>query len=132
MTHRLFTIMQVADLSRSKDFFTAIGLEFDPRFTNDGFATMLVGDAQVLLHVPASFGIVTKKHVIDTENDTEAVFGIFVDSRAEVERLVDRAVGAGGREYSDPWDADFFYQRVFEDLDGHQWEICWVKGAMAG
>ncbi|EWC59743.1 Glyoxalase family protein [Actinokineospora spheciospongiae] len=132
MDHRLFTILRVADLDRAKDFFTAIGLDFDPAFTNDDFATMLVGDAQVLLHIPSSFEVVTKKHAVDTATDTEAVFGIFVDSRDEVERIVDRAVAAGGREYSAPWDADFFYQRVFEDPDGHQWEICWVKNTSAG
>lgn len=132
MNRRLFTIMRVADLNRTKDFFSKIGLGFDPAFTNDDFATMLVGDARVLLHVASSFEIVTKKHAVDTATDVEAVFGIFVDSRDEVERIVDRAVEAGGREYSAPWDADFFYQRVFEDLDGHQWEICWVKNAPGG
>lgn len=129
MTHRLFTLMQVTDLSRAKDFFTALGLEFDPAFTNENFATLLIGNGQVLLHTPESFEVVTKKHVVDTRTDVEAVFGIFVDSHAEVERIVDNAVGAGGREYAEPWDADFFYQRVFEDLDGHQWEVCWVKAA---
>ncbi|ANZ43359.1 hypothetical protein BBK82_37920 [Lentzea guizhouensis] len=131
MAQRLFAIMQVADLPRSREFFTAIGLRFDPDFTNDNFASMQVGDAQVILHIESSFEVVTRKRPVDTQDETEAVFGIFVDSRDDVEHIVDRAVSAGGREHSPPWDANFFYQRVFEDLDGHQWEICWVKNAPA-
>jgi predicted lactoylglutathione lyase len=47
-------------------------------------------------------------------------------SRAEVDRIVDRALEAGGSPAREPKDHGFMYERAFEDLDGHIWEIFWM------
>ena len=37
--------------------------------------------------------------------------------------MVAKALSAGGREPMEPKDYGFMYQRGFEDLDGHLWEV---------
>jgi predicted lactoylglutathione lyase len=51
------------------------------------------------------------------------------ESREEVDALVDKAVAAGAVNYAEPQDHGFMYQRSFQDLDGHLWEIIWMDPA---
>ena len=47
-----------------------------------------------------------------------------VESKDEVDRIVDRAASAGGAADPNPkQDHGFMYGRSFEDPDGHVWEL---------
>ncbi len=49
-----------------------------------------------------------------------------VESKAEVDRLLSEAVGAGGRLVRPACDTDWGgYSGYFADPDGHLWEIAW-------
>jgi hypothetical protein len=49
-----------------------------------------------------------------------------VESKAEVDRLLSEAVGAGGRLVRPARDTDWGgYSGYFADPDGHLWEIAW-------
>jgi predicted lactoylglutathione lyase len=50
-----------------------------------------------------------------------------VDSRAEVDRIVDTAIKAGATPAREPMDYGFMFGRSFNDLDGHIWEIFWMN-----
>jgi len=51
---------------------------------------------------------------------------VFAESRDQVDEIVDKALAAGGRPANDPMDEGFMYARIFEDLDGHLWEILYM------
>ena len=51
---------------------------------------------------------------------------VVCDSRAKVDELVGKAVAAGGGTHAEPKDYGFMYQRAFQDLDGHIWELFWM------
>ena len=64
---KLFVNLAVRDLDRSKEFFTKLGFEFDPRFTDENATCMLVGeDAYVMLLTEPFFRKFTKKELCDT------------------------------------------------------------------
>jgi uncharacterized protein len=48
-----------------------------------------------------------------------------------VDELVQAAVAAGGKAPLPAKDHGFMYQRVFEDLDGHMWEVLWADPSAA-
>lgn len=49
-------------------------------------------------------------------------------SRKAVDELVDKALAAGASEPQPARDLGFMYQRGFQDLDGHLWEIAHMDG----
>jgi uncharacterized protein len=124
---KLFVNLAVRDLNRSKEFFTKLGFEFDPRFTDEKATCMLVGeDAYVMLLTEPFFRTFTKKGVCDTLLHNEALCALSCESRAEVDELVKRAVAAGGKHAMEPQDHGFMYGWSFYDLDGHHWEVLWM------
>ena len=123
----IFVNLAVRDLKRSQEFFAALGFEFNPKFTDDKAACMIInGEAFVMLIVEAFFRTFTKKEICDTSTHTEGLFALSCGSRAEVDEMVSKAVAAGGRDAMDPVDHGFMYNWSFYDLDGHHWEVLWM------
>jgi uncharacterized protein len=126
-SRKMFVNLAVRDLSKSMDFFTALGFDFDRRFTDDKAACMIVsGEAFVMLLTEPFFRTFTKREPCDTTKHTEGLFALSCSSRAEVDDIVKKAVAAGGRHAMDPQDHGFMYGWSFYDLDGHHWEVLWM------
>jgi predicted lactoylglutathione lyase len=123
----LFVNLSVRDLKRSMEFFGKVGFEFDPRFTNDRAACMVVNSqAYVMLLAEPFFRTFTRKEICDTSSHTEGLFALSCGSRAEVDEVVKKAVAAGGRHAMEPLDHGFMYGWSFYDPDGHHWEVLWM------
>ena len=127
---KLFVNIPVKDLAASIEFFTRLGFEFDPRFTDETATCMLVNeDAYFMLLTEARFGDFTTKRLVDATAQTEAIFALTADSREAVDALVAEALAAGGKPSGDTNDHGFMYQSGFQDLDGHMWEVFWMDPA---
>ena len=124
MPTRIFVNLPVKSLDRSVAFFAHLGYDFDPRFTDDNATCMVVGDnIFVMLLVESFFQTFTAKPVADAHKTTEAIVCIGVGSRAAVDSLVDRAIAFGAAASGGTRDYGFMYQRGYQDLDGHLWEL---------
>jgi uncharacterized protein len=124
---KIFLNLPVRDLERSIEFFTKLGFSFNPQFTDDNAACMIVSEeAFVMLLVEARFRDFTTKQICDTRTQTEGIFAVSAASRDEVDSLVRAALAAGGTHASDPVDHGFMYGWSFHDLDGHHWEVIYM------
>lgn len=124
MSRMLFVNLPVADLEASKAFFTDLGFEFNPQFTDENAACMIVNDqTNVMLLTKAHFSSFTDKPIVDARSQVQTLLSFSADSREEVDELADKAVANGGKETKEPQDLGFMYQRSIQDLDGHVWEI---------
>ena len=130
MPRMIFPNLAVKKLDRSVAFFTELGFEFDPRFTDDTATAMIVNEhAVVMLLTEARFKDFTKKKLVDPTTQTEAIIALSADSREEVDAFADKALSAGGSPANEPLDLGFMYGRSFDDPDGHRWEIVWMDPA---
>ena len=82
--------------------------------------------AFVMLLVKERFKDFTKKQIVDSTRQTEAILAVSAESRGEVDTLADAALAAGGTPANEPMDQGFMYARSFNDLDGHLWEVMWM------
>lgn len=133
MSRKVFINLPVADLRRSVDFFTALGYQFNPQFTDEKATCMIVSDdIYVMLLVESFFKTFTPKPVADAKKTTEVLVCLSAESRAEVEEIVSKAVAAGARTPMPAQDHGFMFQHGFEDLDGHQWEYAYMQPSGPG
>jgi predicted lactoylglutathione lyase len=127
MITNIFVNLPVKDLNKTVEFFTKLGFTFNPQFTDENATCMIVGkDIFVMLLVEKFFKTFTKKEISDTTKNTEAIVALSAQSREEVDHMMDKVLGAGGREARDPQDHGWMYGRSFEDINGHLWEIFYM------
>ena len=128
MTTKIFVNLPVKDLRRSMAFFTGLGYTFNPRFTDETAACLVISDdIYAMLLTEAKFREFTPKPVCDASKSTEVLVCLSCESRDQVDDLVRRAVAAGGTIYADPKDYGFMYQHGFQDPDGHIWELIYME-----
>ena len=128
----LFVNLPVADLERSKAFFASLGFGFNPAFTDETAACMLVGEqAFVMLLSHEKFAQFSKLPLADPTTHSLALYCFGVSSRDEVDAISAAALAAGGTEADEAEDYGFMYSRSFFDLDGHGWQVMWMDPAAA-
>lgn len=126
-TRQIYVNVSVTDLKRSMDFFKQLGFGFNPQFTDENAACMIVNDnAFVMLLTEPFFKRFTKREICNTGSHTEALLAVSCGSRAEVDNIVHKAVAAGGSHAMEPQDHGFMYGWSFYDPDGHHWEVMWM------
>ena len=128
MNRQIHVNLPVRNLDRSKAFFTASGFSFNPQFSDEKAACMVVADhIYVMLLQEAFFQTFTKKPIADARKNTEVLVCLSAESRAAVDELVAKAVAAGGSAPNPKQDHGFMYGHGFEDLDGHLWELACME-----
>ncbi|WP_272494201.1 VOC family protein [Stenotrophomonas mori] len=128
MPRMIFVNLPVRDLEASKAFFGALGYTFNPQFSDHNAACMVVSESIfVMLLVEAFFQTFTAKPLVDARRQTEMITCLSAESRAAVNTLMDKALAAGASEPMPARDHGFMYQRGFQDLDGHLWEIAYME-----
>ncbi|CAB3800365.1 VOC family protein [Paraburkholderia fynbosensis] len=126
MHKQIYVNLAVDDLERSKAFFSTIGFSFEPQFTNEQAACLILGDnIYAMLLVKDLFKSFTRKSLCNPKESTEALVGLSCESRGEVDALVAKAL-AGGTVPRAPQDYGFMYGHGFEDIDGHIWELIYM------
>lgn len=127
MARKIFVNLAVRDLKRSKEFFSKLGFEFNPQFTDDKAACMVLSEEGfVMLLGEEFFKTFTKKSLCDTATHNEALLALSCESRAEVDALVKKALANGGTRAMAAQDHGFMYASSFYDPDGHHWEVLWM------
>lgn len=132
MHKQIYINLPVKDLARSCDFFASLGFTFNPQFSNDAGACMVIGEnIYAMLLTESFFQGFTTKRIADARETTEVLICISCESRAEVDALVQKALAAGGRAPNPVQDHGFMYGHGFEDLDGHVWELSYMDMSAA-
>ena len=127
MATQIFINLPVKDLQKSIGFFTHLGFNFNPQFTDETATCMIISEnIYVMLLIESRFQEFTKKPVSDAKTSTEVLICLDAEIRDAVDTMVKNAVDAGGRIYADPMDHGWMYGHSFEDIDGHQWEVAYM------
>jgi uncharacterized protein len=128
MTTQMFVNLPVKNLKQSIEFFTQLGFQFNPQFTDETTTCMIVGEESfVMLVTEDKFKQFTPKAICDATKSTEVLMGLSCASREAVDEMIDKAIAAGGTAYKDPQDHGFMYEHGFQDLEGHLWEIIFMQ-----
>ncbi len=128
MAKQIYVNLPVKDLQRSKAFFEELDFAFEPKFTNDNAACLLVAEnIYVMLLTEQFFQTFTTKPICDATRSTEVLLCLSCETRAQVDDMVARAASAGGNVPRKVQDLGFMYSHAFEDLDGHVWELVYME-----
>ena len=120
----IFVNLPVKDLEASKAFFGELGFDFNPEFTDDTAACMVVDqNIFVMLLVEERFRDFINDDIADAASTTEVLTALSADSREEVDETIAKAIAAGGKPWKPPLDEGPMYGGSFQDLDGHVWEL---------
>ncbi|WP_411069503.1 VOC family protein [Streptomyces sp. cmx-4-25] len=130
----IFVNLPVRDLDVSRAFFEKLGYSFNPQFSDDTAACLVISDtifAMLLTEEKFKEFTAPGKEISDATRATEVLITLSAESREKADELADAALAAGGTPAKEPMDMGFMYGRSFTDPDGHHWEVFWMDPAAA-
>jgi len=116
----IFVNLPTADLERAKAFYTALGTELNPLFTDEN-AACVVWDENIYFMVLTRefFASFTDKEVANPATTAQALTALSRPSREDVDQVMAAGLAAGGTEPRPAQDYGFMYSRDLEDPDGN-------------
>ncbi len=123
--------LPVRDVQRSKQFFLSLGFHFNEKMGNsDRSACLVIGDKNVvvMLFDEPTFRSFTNCEITETLKTAEVLLSVDAQSKEEVDEMMKKAVDAGGTSNHIPYEmVGHLYGGVFSDLDGHRWNVLFMK-----
>ena len=131
MTRMIFVNLPVADLTVAMNFYSALGFENNPQFTDETAACMVWSEAiHVMLLTHDKWRTFTDRP-IPPSSSSEVMLALSFDSRDAVNAAA--AENGGTADINPVQDLGFMYNRNLADPDGHVWEMMWMDmAAMEG
>ncbi|GAB2552739.1 VOC family protein [Leucobacter ruminantium] len=124
----IFVNITTTDLERSKAFYTALGCEINPMFTDENAACVVWDENtffMVLTH--EHFKQFTDKQIVDPHTSAQMSVAFTRDSREHVDSTVEAGLANGGSEAGTAKDYGFMYQRSLNDPDGNIIEFTYME-----
>ena len=133
MTRMIFVNLPVADLTVAMNFYSALGFENNPQFTDETAACMVWSEAiHVMLLTHDKWRTLTDRP-IPPSSSSEVMLALSFDSRDAVDAVNKAAADNGGTADINPvQDLGFMYNRNLADPDGHVWDMMWMDMAAMG
>jgi uncharacterized protein len=120
----IFVNLPVSNLKASRDFFSGLGFTFNPQFSDDSCACMVVDDnIFVMFLVRDRFTDFVNGEICDATKATEVLTSLSAESRQQVDDVVSKALASGGKPWKPIIEDGPMYGGSFQDLDGHVWEL---------
>jgi predicted lactoylglutathione lyase len=124
---KIFLNIHIKNLKISMDFFQKMGFTFNMQFTSDEATCMIISEhIYVMLVEEPLFQTFSDKAIPDLTKSAQTITALSVQSREQVNELVNKAFAAGGHKAKDPVDHGFMYSWSFQDLDYHLWEVFYM------
>jgi uncharacterized protein len=131
MPRMIFVNLPVKDLAASRAFFGELGFSFNPDFTDETAACMVIDDnIYAMLLTESRFRDFINGEIADPAC-TEVLNCLSADSREEIDETVAKALAAGGKPWKPVMDMGSMYAPSFQGLDGHVWELMYMEQAAA-
>lgn len=130
MVDQLFVNLPYKDLAAARKFFTAIGFEFDERFSDEktGLCLILGPNMYAMLLTEEFFKSFTLQEIADTNKDNEVINAFSVSSEAQVDEIFTKAMENGAEDKTNNSDigTDMMHVKRFKDIGGHLWEVLYM------
>ncbi|WP_203141624.1 VOC family protein [Marinobacter mangrovi] len=130
MSRMIFVNLPVADLPASMAFYSALGFENNPQFTDETAACMVWSESIFVMLLTHDKWRTFTDRPIPPATSSEVMLALACDGREEVDALSQSAAKSGGTADINPkQDLGFMYGRSLADPDGHVWEAFWMDPA---
>ena len=97
----IYVNMPVADLDKAMAFFRALDFQFNPQFTDDKSACLIIGEKSYAMFLtrPAFEEFIPGKAIANTEATVEILVAVSAPDREAVDAMIRNAIADGGSAY---------------------------------
>ena len=132
MATQIFVNLATDDLERARAFYTALGCEINPLFSDENAICAVWGEHVFFMVLTREyFGTFIERPVADAKSAAQVLVALSRDSREAVDATLEAGAAAGGHELNEARDLGLMYSPTIEGPDGNILEFLYMDPAAA-
>jgi len=121
--NQIFVNLPVKDIWETKEFWTNLGFSVNEQISDERAVCIMMNDTISIMFLTEEFFETFSERPVPKGDTTQVLVAIGLDSREEVDQVVNAAVANGATQHEEPQDHGWMYQNSFWDINGHGWNV---------
>lgn len=128
--NQIYVNLPVKDVQKTKEFWTQLGFSVNDQMSNEKSVCVVMKEGQiyVMFLTEESFRTFSERPLPNGDT-TQVLVAISLDSRAEVDQVVNAALENGATQHEEPQDYGWMYHNSFWDINGHGWNVMFADSS---
>lgn len=121
--NQIFVNLPVKDIQKTKKFWTNLGFSVNEQISDERAVCIMMNDTISIMFLTEEFFETFSERPVPKGDTTQVLVAIGLNSREEVDQVVNAAVANGATQHEEPQDHGWMYQNSFWDINGHGWNV---------
>lgn len=122
--NQTYVNLPVKDVQRTRAFWSKLGFTINEQFSDDKAVCVIIKEEHIYaMFLDQDYFQTFSGKPVPQGDTSEVLLAMGLDSREEVDRIVNTALENGATQHEEPQDYGWMYQNSFWDLDGHGWNM---------
>ena len=115
--------LPIKDVEKTKNFWTKLGFSLNEQITDQNAVCVILSDNINVMFLTEAYFETFSKRPVPKGDTTQVLVAIGLNSREEVDKVVNTALENGAYQHEEPQDHGWMYQNSFWDINGHGWNV---------
>ncbi|WP_066439784.1 VOC family protein [Chryseobacterium sp. CCH4-E10] len=121
--NQIYVNLPVKNIQETKAFWTNLGFSVNEQISDERAVCIIMNDKISIMFLTEEFFETFSERPVPKGDTTQVLVAIGLDSREEVDQVVNAAVANGATQHEEPQDHGWMYQNSFWDINGHGWNV---------
>ena len=121
--NQIYVNLPVKDVEKTREFWTKIGFSINEQITDEKAVCVMMNDNIQIMFLQEEYFQTFSERPVPKGDTTQVLVAIGLDSREEVNQVVNAAVANGAYQHEEAQDHGWMYQNSFWDINGHGWNV---------
>lgn len=121
--NQIYVNLPIKNIEQTKVFWTNVGFPVNDQISDENAVCIIMGDNMYVMFLTEEYFQTFSERPVPKGDTTQVLVAIGLDSRKEVDQVVNAAVENGATQHEEPQDHGWMYQNSFWDINGHGWNI---------
>lgn len=121
--NQIFVNLPVKNIQKTKEFWTNLGFSVNEQISDERAVCIIMNDTISIMFLTEEFFETFSERPVPKGDTTQVLVAIGLDSREEVDQVVNAAVANGATQHEEAQDHGWMYQNSFWDINGHGWNV---------
>lgn len=115
--------LPIKDVEKTKNFWTKLGFSLNEQITDENAVCVILSDNINVMFLTEAYFETFSERPVPKGDTTQVLVAIGLNSREEVDTIVNTALENGAYQHEEPQDHGWMYQNSFWDINGHGWNV---------
>ncbi|HCR77747.1 MAG TPA: glyoxalase/bleomycin resistance/extradiol dioxygenase family protein [Chryseobacterium sp.] len=121
--NQIYVNLPVKDVQKTREFWTKLGFPTNDEMSNDKSVCVVMNENTYVMFLTEEFFQTFSERPIPKGDTAQVLVAISLETREEVDQVVNAAVANGATQHEEPQDYGWMYHNSFWDINGHGWNV---------